>query len=263
MITHDLGVIAETAQRVVVMYAGRVVEEASTQALFEDPLHPYTQGLLRSVPRMGQRARHGRERLAEISGVVPSLYDLPEGCTFHPRCRRPKRSAAARCQQLKDAGRRTTHPLLAQRVRTMTDRLLEVENLKVHFPVKRGVLSRTVGYVHAVDGVSLHVGDGGNAGDRRRKRLRQDDHGHGGAAPDRAHGRPGDASRASTSPPWTGARWTDLRKRMQIIFQDPYSSLNPRMTVRHILGDPMRIHGLYPRPGVRGTGRLPDGESRV
>ncbi|MCU0540224.1 MAG: ABC transporter ATP-binding protein [Desulfobacterales bacterium] len=86
MITHDLGVIAETAQRVVVMYAGRVVEEAPTAALFKEPLHPYTQGLLRSVPRMGHRARWGRERLAEISGVVPSLYELPEGCAFHPRC---------------------------------------------------------------------------------------------------------------------------------------------------------------------------------
>jgi oligopeptide/dipeptide ABC transporter ATP-binding protein len=87
MITHDLGVIAETAQRMVVMYAGRVAEEAATAELFEEPLHPYTQGLLRSVPRIGQRVQHGRERLAEIIGVVPSLYELPDGCTFHPRCR--------------------------------------------------------------------------------------------------------------------------------------------------------------------------------
>ena len=86
MITHDLGVIAETAQRVVVMYAGRVVEEASSAMLFEAPSHPYARGLLGSVPRMGRRARHGRGRLAEISGMVPSLYDLPTGCSFHPRC---------------------------------------------------------------------------------------------------------------------------------------------------------------------------------
>jgi peptide/nickel transport system ATP-binding protein/oligopeptide transport system ATP-binding protein len=86
MITHDLGVIAETAQRVVVMYAGRVVEEAASATLFEAPSHPYTRGLLGSVPRMGRRARHGRERLAEINGMVPSLYDLPTGCSFHPRC---------------------------------------------------------------------------------------------------------------------------------------------------------------------------------
>jgi peptide/nickel transport system ATP-binding protein/oligopeptide transport system ATP-binding protein len=104
MITHDLGVIAETAQRVVVMYAGRVVEEASTAALFEHPLHPYTQGLLRSVPRMGQRARYGRERLAEISGVVPSLYALPDGCTFHPRCREAETICRREVPQTKDLG---------------------------------------------------------------------------------------------------------------------------------------------------------------
>jgi peptide/nickel transport system ATP-binding protein/oligopeptide transport system ATP-binding protein len=104
MITHDLGVIAETAQRVVVMYAGRVVEEALTATLFENPLHPYTQGLLRSVPRMGQRARHGRERLAEISGVVPSLYELPEGCAFHPRCREADKICRRQAPQIKELG---------------------------------------------------------------------------------------------------------------------------------------------------------------
>ena len=104
MITHDLGVIAETAQRVVVMYAGRVVEEASTTALFEAPLHPYTQGLLHSVPRMGQRARLGRERLTEISGVVPSLYALPDGCAFHPRCPEAEKICRREAPQLTDAG---------------------------------------------------------------------------------------------------------------------------------------------------------------
>ncbi len=87
MITHDLGVIAETAQWVVVMYAGQVVESGRTIDIFDHPLHPYTQGLLRSVPIIGRRARFGRERLKEIPGVVPSLYDLPPGCAFNPRCR--------------------------------------------------------------------------------------------------------------------------------------------------------------------------------
>jgi peptide/nickel transport system ATP-binding protein/oligopeptide transport system ATP-binding protein len=104
MITHDLGVIAETAQRVVVMYAGRVVEEASTAMVFEEPWHPYTQGLLGSVPRMGQRARGGRERLTEISGVVPSLYDLPEGCTFHPRCREADKICRRERPRMTDVG---------------------------------------------------------------------------------------------------------------------------------------------------------------
>ena len=86
MITHDLGVISEMAQRVVVMYAGKVVETAATAALFDDPKHPYTRGLLQSIPRLGDRARHGRRRLREIEGMVPSLYDLPDGCRFYPRC---------------------------------------------------------------------------------------------------------------------------------------------------------------------------------
>ncbi|CAB1080090.1 Oligopeptide transport system permease protein OppB (TC 3.A.1.5.1) [Olavius algarvensis Delta 1 endosymbiont] len=86
IITHDLGVVAEIAQRIVVMYAGRVVEEGTTRDIFEDPRHPYTQGLLRSVPKLGERSRKGRTRLVEISGIVPSLYDLPQGCSFHPRC---------------------------------------------------------------------------------------------------------------------------------------------------------------------------------
>jgi peptide/nickel transport system ATP-binding protein len=86
LITHDLGVIAETAQRVVVMYAGRKVEEASAEALFERPRHPYTLGLMRSVPRLGTASLEGRRRLMEIPGVVPELTDNPVGCTFAPRC---------------------------------------------------------------------------------------------------------------------------------------------------------------------------------
>ncbi len=98
LITHDLGVIAETAQRVVVMYAGKKVEEAPVEELFGNPLHPYTHGLLASVPRLaagsraggrgraGTRAGAGGRRLAEIPGIVPSLHDLPGGCAFAPRC---------------------------------------------------------------------------------------------------------------------------------------------------------------------------------
>ncbi len=80
MITHDLGVIAELAERVIVMYAGKIVEEAPTQELFDDPKHPYKQGLLSSIPKLGDRSKHGRQRLQEIDGIVPSLYTLPAGC---------------------------------------------------------------------------------------------------------------------------------------------------------------------------------------
>jgi len=87
LITHDLGVIAETAQRVIVMYAGRKVEEAPVDALFAHPRHPYTRGLMTSMPRLNRAAAESpSRRLTEIPGVVPSLIGMSEGCTFAPRC---------------------------------------------------------------------------------------------------------------------------------------------------------------------------------
>jgi len=85
LITHDLGVIAEMASRVVVMYAGKVVEEAPVKDLFKDPRHPYTRGLLGSIPVIGHKAQTGR-RLQEIPGIVPRPLETPLGCRFHPRC---------------------------------------------------------------------------------------------------------------------------------------------------------------------------------
>jgi len=89
LITHDLGVVAETAQRVIVMYAGRKVEEAPVEELFARPQHPYTRGLMASIPRLalmrGEKEDTG-ERLHEIPGMVPALSDLPKGCVFAPRC---------------------------------------------------------------------------------------------------------------------------------------------------------------------------------
>jgi peptide/nickel transport system ATP-binding protein len=91
LITHDLGIVAETARRVIVMYAGRKVEEAEVGELFSRPLHPYTVGLLASIPRLdllrGQ-VRNATDRLQEIPGMVPPLFALPEGCAFAPRCSR-------------------------------------------------------------------------------------------------------------------------------------------------------------------------------
>ena len=85
MITHDLGVIAETAHEVAVMYLGRIVEQATALTLFNAPKHPYTQGLLKSIPTLG---RGRRERLASIPGSVPDPFTMPPGCPFHPRCAR-------------------------------------------------------------------------------------------------------------------------------------------------------------------------------
>jgi peptide/nickel transport system ATP-binding protein len=86
MITHDLGVIAEMSDDVAVMYAGEVVETLPRDALFSEPQHPYTRGLLRSVPKLGEKFRIGKRPLQELPGVVPSLNHLPQGCPFAPRC---------------------------------------------------------------------------------------------------------------------------------------------------------------------------------
>jgi peptide/nickel transport system ATP-binding protein/oligopeptide transport system ATP-binding protein len=84
LITHDLGVIAETAHRVAVMYAGKIVEESDVATIFKNPLHPYTQGLMKSIPRIDESG--STRRLAEVPGMVPNLYNLPPGCSFFDRC---------------------------------------------------------------------------------------------------------------------------------------------------------------------------------
>jgi len=88
LITHNLGLIAEMARRVGVMYMGKIVEEGSVEDLFLEPLHPYTQGLLESIPWIGEKSKAGRKPLREIPGMVPGLTEMPEGCRFHPRCSR-------------------------------------------------------------------------------------------------------------------------------------------------------------------------------
>jgi peptide/nickel transport system ATP-binding protein len=84
-ITHNLGVVAQMTEDVIVMYMGKVVEEATVDALFHNPLHPYTQALLRSIPRLGQKTKEN-QRLESIRGTVPDPYSIPKGCSFHPRC---------------------------------------------------------------------------------------------------------------------------------------------------------------------------------
>ena len=86
LITHDLGVVAQTAQRVIVMYAGKKVEEADVQTLFANPRHPYTRGLMASIPTVPTPGANSDVRLVEIPGMVPSLTKLPKGCAFAPRC---------------------------------------------------------------------------------------------------------------------------------------------------------------------------------
>jgi peptide/nickel transport system ATP-binding protein len=95
LITHDLGVVAQTAQRVIVMYAGKKVEEADVESLFANPLHPYTRGLMASIPALPTLEARAGTRLTEIPGMVPALTRLPQGCAFAPRCK----LAIDRCRQ--------------------------------------------------------------------------------------------------------------------------------------------------------------------
>jgi peptide/nickel transport system ATP-binding protein len=111
LITHAMGVIAETAQRVVVMYAGKVVEEAPVGELFANPRHPYTRGLIRSIPRIdtaatpdsGIRGQARKQRLEAIPGVVPSLIEPPPGCRFAPRCPHAEARCVAATPELREA----------------------------------------------------------------------------------------------------------------------------------------------------------------
>jgi len=104
LITHDLGVVAQTAQRVIVMYAGKKVEEASVEALFAAPKHPYTRGLMASIPAVPVSGAATQARLNEIPGTVPSLVRLPKGCAFAPRCKLAVKRCEAEYPPLMDWG---------------------------------------------------------------------------------------------------------------------------------------------------------------
>ncbi|SDR17174.1 ABC transporter ATP-binding protein [Actinopolyspora saharensis] len=103
LITHDLGVVAEVADRIAVMYAGRVVEESDAESLYKRPAHPYTEGLMESIPRLDQKG----EELASIKGLPPNLADIPPGCPFHPRCHRAADECSEKLPELRElrAGR--------------------------------------------------------------------------------------------------------------------------------------------------------------
>ena len=177
-ITHDLGVVAEIADDVAVMYLGEVVEQGRVEDIFARPRHPYTQALMASVPRLGSRKGHGR--LASIRGMVPHPFARPEGCTFHTALRPAlfdgvlaHRTEAARRGADQQARCHLYDPALAHAARAVpatiappaklpaaplaSDILLRVEGLKMHFPIRRGFLRRTVGQVRAVDGVSFGI----------------------------------------------------------------------------------------------------------
>ncbi|HKX39053.1 MAG TPA: dipeptide ABC transporter ATP-binding protein [Burkholderiales bacterium] len=253
LITHDLGVVARMAQRVAVMYAGEIVELASREDFLRAPQHPYSQKLFAALPSPQRRTGE----LAVIRGQVPPLTRRFEHCRFAERCDfvfercrveaprllEPRPGHLARCH-LRESGAaapRTAQPV--SEARTAEEGggkvLLEVNELKVHFPIRRGVFRRTVGHVKAVDGVSFElaegrtlalVGESGCGKTTTGKALLQLIAPSSGSV--RFEGREiASASRAQLRP---------LRSAMQIIFQDPYGSLNPRMRVVEILLEGMR-----------------------
>jgi peptide/nickel transport system ATP-binding protein len=261
-ITHDLGVVAEIADRVVVMYAGRAVEEGSAEALFTEPRMPYTIGLLNSVPRVGGVA--GRQaRLEAIPGNVPNLIELPPGCAFHPRCRFASEvcqkelpelvdtggSHSARCvkwRELSAPFRITVPPRVATHSRELAEpqrTLLAVKDLSVEFPIRGGLLSRAISSVKAVQSVSFDI----NAGEVVSL---VGESGSGKTTIGRAILRLIKATRGtiqfdgSDISNFRGRELRQLARKMQIIFQDPYGSLNPRTRVGDIIGEALAIHKL-------------------
>jgi peptide/nickel transport system ATP-binding protein len=261
LITHDLGVVAQMAHQVAVMYAGHIVELATREQLFSHPAHPYTKKLFAALPEAQRRG----QPLDAIPGSVPSLSAIPEGCRFAPRCEKAwelcreqapewatlEGGQRVRCHLYRDGtgarkeqenqsavttlGSSTEHSSFAP--------LLEVTDLKVHFPIRKGILQRTVGQVRAVDGVSLAVAAG-------RTVALVGESGCGKTTTGKALLRliePTSGSVRLGGTELVGLDARSLRKRragMQMVFQDPFASLNPKLRVAEILQEGMDALGV-------------------
>ena len=258
-VTHDLAVVAEIADRVAVMYAGRIVETAPVGMLFRQPRMPYTAGLLAAVP---DPHAPERQRLQAIPGVVADPAALPSGCAFHPRCA----FAEAACRAAVPTLAPLTKDHLVRCVRAETGQishpptvadtasapallrgaasapLIEVRGLETGFPVRRGVFGGTKTWTKAVDGVDLTIYRGetlglvGESGSGKttlgRSILRL-------ATPRTGTIRYDGVDLVSLR----GEALKPFRSKMQIVFQDPATSLNPRMTVAAAIREALQIHG--------------------
>jgi len=265
LITHDLGVVARMAQRVGVMYAGELVETGRRADFFRHPLHPYSRKLFAALPSPAQRGAP----LAALAGSVPALDRAFAGCRFAERCPNAfdtcRREApgwhrvagqAVRCHlyaanasgPVDAAAAAVAAAPAARRASSMP--LLEVRDLKVHFPVRKGVLRREVARVRAVDGVSLTlapgrtlalVGESGCGKTTAGKAILQ-------LVPPTA------GEVLLEGEPLTGLPPAALRARrrlFQMVFQDPFGSLNPRMRVGEILAEGMLALGVEADPRAR------------
>lgn len=243
MITHDLGVVAEVCERVIVMYAGKIVEEAPVEEIFKHPKHPYTQGLLQSVPDV----REKKERLYSIPGNVPKPGSIKTGCRFAARCEFVHDRCMTESPPLynaNDAEQHTVRCFLHESgVSLMTEVLLEVNQLKKYFPVTGGLFGRKQGDVKAVDDITFFVNKGETLGlvgesgcgksttGRMLMRLIEP-----------TEGKVVFEGKDLTS--LNSAEMRKMRKEMQMVFQDPFASLNPRHTVEQILEEPLIVHGI-------------------
>jgi peptide/nickel transport system ATP-binding protein len=277
LITHDLGIVAEMAHRIALMYAGQVVEVADTAEFFARPLHPYAQLLFAAIPDTGKRGR----QLAAIPGTVPPLNRPFTACRFVDRCPaalercrsvlpslyEPNAAHQVRCVLYDKSsstasageGRGEGKPPLPESSEASADSapwtdagsaLLEVRDYRVWFPIRRGLLKRTVGYVKAVDGVSFSlqpartlalVGESGCGKTTTGKALLQLLRGSAQVQGDaRLAGQPLDQLH--------GEALRRARRDIQIIFQDPFASLNPRMRVAEILEE--GVASLRPEIGA-------------
>ncbi|MBN4073819.1 ABC transporter ATP-binding protein [Beggiatoa alba] len=264
-ITHDLGVVSDIADRIAVMYAGQVVEQAGRDEFFGSPRHPYTCKLFESVPRANKRD----ESLAVIEGSVPSLLTHFSGCRFADRCDYawdtcrhtiPRwlgdEEYGVRCHRFDDDVEQVVHQrvektVVAQvKVKPGDNILIKVDDLKVHFPIQKGLLKRTVGQVKAVDGVSLEIAEGhtlalvGESGCGKTtvgKGILQ--------LLTPTSGRVEfDGYELTTLDKKT---MRGLRSEIQVIFQDPYSSMNPRMMVKDIIAEGMIAQNTVATRGER------------
>ena len=250
MITHDLGVIAGMCERVGVMYAGTFVETADALDLFASGRHPYTHGLLRSVPRLDSDRRDG---LQPIKGAPRDMLHAPTSCPFAPPLR-PGPAESARRSSEAPADRARSGPqrgLLqpgapggADTRMSDDDVLVKIEDLKVYFPIKSGILlDRHVGDVRAVDGVTLDIRRGETLG-------LVGESGCGKSTVGRAILRLYEPTAGTITfdgqdiTKLKSGKMRPLRRRMQMVFQDPYASLNPRHSVGRIVAEPIRQHGL-------------------
>jgi peptide/nickel transport system ATP-binding protein len=266
LITHDLGVVAGMAHRVAVMYAGEIVEVAPREAFFRAPQHPYARKLFEALPEGAKRGG----TLSVIPGQVPSLAAAFDGCRFADRCEEAMARCrvevpgwteiaaghAVRCHARAMAAappRAAAAGAPAQSIAThavAAAPLLEVRDLAVHFPVRKGLLKRVVGHVRAVDGVSFDIPEGrtlalvGESGCGKTtvgKALLQL------VRPTAGSVRFDGADLCTLS----GSALRTRRKDVQIVFQDPFASLNPRMRVADILAEGMDALAVLPSDGAR------------